>query len=169
MKLNLKVPNIALFNTAKALTVYDKLATKYVDAITSTFQASIISKAPTGGSGRLKNSIKTKRKKYTGIVYPSVKYAEFVERGRRAGRMPPSKRLVNWLKRSRKGRNRFQALKARYPRITYKSAAYLVARAIGKHGTRPTWFWSKGEAQALPVVNALKMSFYREYVKGLKK
>jgi hypothetical protein len=50
-----------------------------------------------------------------------VNYARYVEEGRRPGRMPPPAALEGWARR----------------KTGSISAAFLIARAIGRRGTRP--------------------------------
>lgn len=57
-------------------------------------------------------------------------YAEYVEYGRRAGKMPPVSALVQWAHK-----------KLRLPDKAAKSAGFLMARAIAKKGTRPHPFF----------------------------
>jgi HK97 gp10 family phage protein len=57
----------------------------------------------------------------TGRAGSNVNYARFVEEGRRPGRMPPPAALEGWARR----------------KTGSISAAFLIARAIGRRGTRP--------------------------------
>ncbi len=76
-------------------------------------------------TGRLQNSITHRLAggggNLTGEVGPSVKYGLYVERGRRAGRPPPAAALASWSRR-------------------HGVTPFLVARAIGRRGTRPRPF-----------------------------
>ena len=58
-----------------------------------------------------------------------VDYAEFVDKGRKPGRMPPTKPLEKWLKAKGIGDSRKQ-----------KSIAFAIARNIGRFGIKPTPF-----------------------------
>lgn len=93
-------------------------------------------------SGLLRNSGRT-------VVQPDntvdagfyARYAEFVEYGRKSGKMPPVDVIYQWVK--RKGRTRNSALKAAAA-FTHKSedalarqAAWAIAKDIAKKGTRP--------------------------------
>lgn len=57
-------------------------------------------------------------------------YAEYVEYGRRAGKMPPAKNLGEWAYK-----------KLRVDRKASKAVGYLIARKIAKKGTRPQPFF----------------------------
>lgn len=69
-----------------------------------------------------------------GRVGPSVQYGRFVEFGRRPGRMPPPAALMGWVRRH--SELRF-ARKTASREADLRSRAFLVARAIGRRGTRP--------------------------------
>jgi hypothetical protein len=76
-------------------------------------------------TGRLQNSITHRIAggggDLTGEVGPSVKYGIYVERGRRPGRPPPVAAVAGWARR-------------------HGVSPFLVARAIGRKGTRPAPF-----------------------------
>ena len=69
----------------------------------------------------------------------SVDYMEVVDGGRRKGaKAPPTDVIVKWMKvRKIKGRDK----RGRF--IKDKSAAFLIARAIGKNGIKPTFVIKK--------------------------
>jgi hypothetical protein len=97
-------------------------------------------------------------------------YAYFVEYGRRSGRMPPVADIIGWLKKktsTRKGiKNAFESAAAhegmsadRYLR----SLAFLIARAIGKKGTRPHPFFAPAVEKNKKQVNeAIEMAIKQE-------
>ena len=68
------------------------------------------------------------------------KYFEVVDGGRRKGaKQPPSGAILSWMKvRNIKGRN-----KKTGKFITQKSAAFLIARSIGKNGIKPAFIIKK--------------------------
>jgi hypothetical protein len=73
-----------------------------------------------------------------------VPYAYFVEYGRRSGKMPPLHNIIEWLKKktsSAKGiKNAFAsaaAFEGRDIERYRRSIAFLIARSIAKHGTKP--------------------------------
>ena len=57
-------------------------------------------------------------------------YAEYVEYGRRAGKMPPLKNIIEWARK-----------KLRISGKAVQSAGYLIARKIAQKGTRPQPFF----------------------------
>lgn len=64
----------------------------------------------------------------------SDNYLTYVDRGRRPGKMPPSNKLVPWVEaRGIKIMN-----KEGGKLMTEKQVAYIIARAIGKKGIKPT-------------------------------
>jgi len=68
-----------------------------------------------------------------GQVGPSTRYGYFVEFGRRPGRMPPADALIGWVRRH------WHPISARRRGIsesTLRSQAFVLARAIGRRGTR---------------------------------
>ena len=72
-----------------------------------------------------------------------------VEFGRRPGRMPPwgpGSALELWVRRKRGGSLR---------------AAFLIARAIGRRGTRPQRMFERGARAAAPRIHALWSAFAR--------
>jgi len=83
-------------------------------------------------------------------------YASAVEYGRRAGKMPPIDYIVAWLKkkhsRSLTAATRFFGDKSAQSAL--RQQAYLIARAIGKFGTRPHPFF-------VPVVKKHERSIQR--------
>lgn len=95
-------------------------------------------------TGRLRSTIKTKVKdggtlfKSTeGWIYPTVKYAEYVETGRKAGKFPPTKALEGWARR-------------------HGIPTYLVARAIATKGIKPNPFVARTKTK---TANDIKSEF----------
>lgn len=68
------------------------------------------------------------------------KYFEFVDGGRRKGaKQPPSDAILKWMKvRNIKGRDKKSG-----KFISQKSAAFLIARSIGKNGIKPAFIIKK--------------------------
>lgn len=70
-----------------------------------------------------------------------IGYAEFVEYGRRAGKMPPVDSIYEWVR--KKGARRNSALKAaavfshKSEDELAKSAAWAIAKSIADHGSKP--------------------------------
>lgn len=61
---------------------------------------------------------------------PSVKYGFFVEHGRSPGKRPPKNAILEWMK----------AKGIRLPEKQMEQVAFLIARKIGKKGTKPRPF-----------------------------
>lgn len=84
-------------------------------------------------TGALSNSGKVRK---TGeLSYEAgfeMNYAEYVEYGRRPGRMPPVKMLAEWAKK-----------KLRVPDKDKMSVGFLIARKIAMHGTKAKNFFSE--------------------------
>lgn len=82
-------------------------------------------------SNRLRSSIVTRFRsdRMGGVVETNVDYAQYVERGRKPGRMPPSSALEAWVR-----------TKISSSAKEVKSIAFLIARKIGLEGTRPQPF-----------------------------
>lgn len=78
-------------------------------------------------------------------IGPSVRYAEWVFRGRRAGTQPPFQAIFDWV--------RVRGIGGSNPR----EAAFLIARAIGRRGTRAQDYLTPTARfieQRLPVITA---------------
>ena len=89
-------------------------------------------------SGQLRGSIKVTQQRVSSgrftagfTVIADVPYSLFVERGRGPGKQPPVDAIRRWT--VHKGID--------------PAAAYPIARAIGRRGTRPTFFMSRAVAQ----------------------
>lgn len=78
-------------------------------------------------------------------------YAEFVEYGRRAGRMPPVKMLQEWARK-----------KLRLDAKTAKTAGFLISRSIGKKGTKPHPFF-------VPAVNKISKDIVRNFENEIRR
>lgn len=85
-------------------------------------------------------------------------YAEYLEYGRRAGKMPPPKILEAWVyKRSRDPEVKKNAA----------SIAFAIARFIAKHGTQPHPFFKPAvDSQTKKIVKELKAAAKRIIDKG---
>lgn len=87
----------------------------------------------TNNTGLLSNSGKVEEKgdvMEAGFLSSGKGYAEYVEYGRRAGRMPPVKQLQEWAYK-----------KLRVDRMESRSAGFLIARKLAMKGTRPQPFF----------------------------
>lgn len=87
-------------------------------------------------TGRLGGSITHQISGLTSRIGPSVAYGLYVEKGRRPGKPPPVSAIEPWAR--RRGANPF-----------------LVARAIGRRGTKPRPFLVPALTQSTPRIVAL--------------
>lgn len=87
-------------------------------------------------TGRLGGSITHQISGLTSRIGPSVSYGLYVEKGRRPGKPPPVSAIEPWAR--RRGANPF-----------------LVARAIGRRGTKPRPFLVPALTQSTPRIVAL--------------
>lgn len=76
-----------------------------------------------------------------GMVVNPTSYAWPVETGRAAGKMPPVDAIKQWVIRKGIARGR-----------EADSAAFLIARAIGRRGTKGAQMFDKGFTAALPTI-----------------
>lgn len=108
-----------------------------------------------GGNSRLANSIKfyftANGDKTIFNITADTNYWEAFEKGRKAGKMPPSKPIEEWVKRrgfktpiskrkqklikETKDKTRKKEIKTLNREKQIKSIAFVIARSIGKHGT----------------------------------
>lgn len=120
---------------------------RFVDVATTEAEGNVVRRTPVGATGHLRQSI-THEVNGSGLaiagrVYSSdvpVKVAS-VETGRAPGKMPPIAPIEMWLRRVVGGDN----LRAR---------AFLVARAIGRRGTKGKWMFRDGWAASKPRIEA---------------
>lgn len=86
-----------------------------------------------------------------GMVITPLLYGEVVERGRRPGKMPPIAPIELWV--IRQGFEWTYKTKSGGTRpMTTHQMAYIIARAIGKRGTKGAAMFAKGFEAALPQV-----------------
>lgn len=99
-------------------------------------------------------------------------YAFFVEYGRRSGRMPPVADIVGWLKKktaTRKGiKNAFESAAAhekKSPAQYLQQIAFLIARSIGRKGTKPHPFFAPAVEKNKGEVEAAIKTAYEQAIK----
>jgi hypothetical protein len=128
---------------------------------------------PIGASGTLRKSIYSTVTNagvgsVVGRVGSSAKtYAYYANYGRKPGKMPPVDKLVLWVQRKQLAgiysiRSSGGGLQGYHRRLGSKTTqagqdrqvAYLIARAIGKHGTKATNFMENGIKAAMPQILA---------------
>lgn len=112
---------------------------------TGLIEQQVVARTPVGATGNLRLAWGTDVKRGAGIVRGEVvnplAYGLPVEKGRKAGKMPPIAPIQLWVTRVL-GLSGYEA----------RSAAYVIARAIGKRGTRAANMLKEGFAASEPVV-----------------
>ncbi len=99
------------------------------------------------------------------VMTNSARHSIFVELGRRPGKRPPLKPLIEWVKRKKIGRKglgrdkqgRFKSLSSGQAR----AIAFLIARKIGRKGTKGKFVFRRTVplmAKRLPLEIAVEMS-----------
>lgn len=91
-----------------------------------------------------------------GVVMNPVMYALPVEEGRKPGRMPPVGAIQLWVIRKGIGN-----------RNDSQSTAFMIARAIGRRGTKGAYMFKRGYQAALPMVKKLWADFPGRVVRRL--
>jgi hypothetical protein len=111
-----------------------------------TFEQAVAVETPVGVSGGLRASITTDisgtKLRLDGRVTTPLIYGAPVEFGRRPGKIPPPGPIALWLYRKGIVTDREQI----------RAAAWLVARAIGRRGTKGAHMFQKGFDNASPRV-----------------
>lgn len=124
-----------------------------------TIEAGVVARTPVN-LGLLRGSIGTEirgaRLNLHGEVATANLYAEPVEKGRRAGRMPPIDAIELWVVRKRIA-----------PPDQARGVAFLIARAIGAHGTQGAHMFEEGFRAAEPHVLNLWRGLPAEIVREL--
>jgi hypothetical protein len=125
------------------------LAHRYMRISVDTMEAEVVGRTPVGATGNLRGSIGTEirgaRLDIRGEVGTAILYGEPAERGRRSGRMPPVDPIEYWV--VRKG------IAPAGPES--RNVAWLIARAIGHHGTKGAHMFERGFEAAEPKVLSL--------------
>jgi len=104
---------------------------------------------PRGSTSELAGSLNTEvreRKQFRqGVVFYGVRYALPVEFGRRAAPVSRTgqQSIRRWVEKSSAGTSLWNALKSRYPKITSKQVAFLVARKKKLKRTKGQKFFRK--------------------------
>lgn len=112
---------------------------RVVASIISRAHSEITSRSPVGATGLLRGGYGTELgppgDRIVGRVVNPTLYHDYAETGRRPGRMPPPHSLENWV-----------GTKLGVPPEDREEVAYLVARAIGKRGTKGAHMVEEGWA-----------------------
>jgi hypothetical protein len=98
----------------------------------------------TNASGSLKGSIElTVKPESKGFIIDALQYWEAVNSGRKAGKQPPMGEIMKWLSYPNvRDKIRFGASDKAFGEREQKSLAYLIARKIGREGTKGTNFFT---------------------------
>ena len=142
--------NSGLFDLVYARAKLPPVIQKGLNEITGTVYTNVFFRVPVA-SGNLRNSLQESIESRTGRVFfvaPGSRYAAFADQGRAPGRQPPTSALMRWIRTTRQGQ---AYLRAVTPSITrgrkmsmtriLQSAAFILARKIGRKGTEGHDFW----------------------------
>lgn len=123
-----KLPNTALFN-GRAPQIVEEESKRGLNTAVLVLEGAIKPAWPVGATGASRAGIQTS---VTGVgvnmvgrVFNPVEYANAVETGRKPGTPPPTDRLLLWVRR-----------KLKVSDEDARGVAYVVARAIGRRGTK---------------------------------
>lgn len=116
-------------------------------------------------TGRLSQSGRVEKDKDgydVGFMSGEENYASAVEFGRRAGRMPPVSDIRAWVQKKHSGAFNAARSAAAFLRkstdAVLTSAAWAIAKSIGRHGTKPHPFFApavkKYESKALEIIGS---------------
>lgn len=124
-------------------------------------EANIVRRTPVN-VGILRNSISHRINgtplNLDGEVFTAIPYGLPVENGRKAGKMPPVNAIRVWAIR-KMGLSDAEA----------DSAAYLIARAIGKRGTKGAFMFRDGFAESKPIIIRLLETIPRKILARLER
>lgn len=83
------------------------------------------------------------------VISNTSEHAEFVERGRRPGKRPPLKPIIEWIE-SKGGPQAIAPGYARMGRAGLRALAYVIARNIGRRGVAGRWVLKR----SMPLIDA---------------
>lgn len=127
-----------------------KLAKKTTQKMTSILKVKLAKPIRSDGIiSKCEFNIKTYGDKIT-IQSMLPDYANAVDTGRRAGKMPPNGKLLNWV-----------ILHIKAATKDYNSITYLIRRKIAKKGTKGTGFLTPFEQMKKSITRKLKPAFYK--------
>lgn len=142
-----------IFDLPKDLKEYPERIHKELPGFLSNWldslEEAIVDVAPVGVSAEYKRSIENTRAKWRGkvlegSVFSSVPYAQVIELGRRAGRIPPVAPLRLWAKRI----------------LGNEKAGFPVARAIGRRGLPARGIFAGVFRKSMPRFESALESFF---------
>jgi len=138
-----------LIETRKVLELYG------IDTLNS--MRNILSSAGKIASGNLVSSLSyqiTYNDSNLDIEFQMPQYGEFVDKGRKPGKQPPLSNIQQWLQ----------------VRGIPQSAAFPIARKIGKQGIKPTPFFQTSiDLGQDKLISDLEVAFTKDYEKYLEK
>lgn len=143
-----KVAGKLLAGGPERTAIVDRELGAAMHASTQMFRGLIIPATPVGVSGTLRGataaSVSTSGSPASidGRVFNPIAYGMPVELGRSAGKQPPSSALELWVRR-----------KLGVPENRVKSVAFLVARKIGRQGTKAVEMFTKAFDQGKATAN----------------
>jgi len=158
LKIKFTKPKILLFDSKGAKRMMDVESRRTMAVVLVKTQGEIKDRTPVGVSGELQNSIMIEMKKIKerliGFVFSALKYALPMNFGRKAS--PVSKlgqlSILRWVEKSSAGRALWQTLKGRYPKITPRQVAFLVARQKKLKRMEGKKFFEKGIQASLSFI-----------------
>jgi len=150
--LNITVDLSAIERFAQALAASPEIAGeenyRAVTGVIAAAEQLIAGNTPTGATGNLRGSITSEIRgtplDLAGEIFTPLLYGEPVEYGRKPGRPPPSDAIRVWVVR-KLGLEGKEA----------DSAAYLIARAIGRRGTQGAHMFQNGIEATQPIADRL--------------
>lgn len=159
--------NSPLF-TGETTALIDTQLTGAMTRAVAVVETNVIEHTPVGDSGFLRGSIlgEVETPLY-GVVGTNAEYAVYVEEGRKAGTQPPVEALLDWVRRSAKGRQFLSALRSSNRRITARQAAFILARKIGRRGTQGQQMFEKGLNNSTPSLDAIFDAAIDNILRGL--
>ena len=92
----------------------------------------------------------------------AASYLRYVDKGRKPGKMPPTKDIEKWVK--EKG-IQFRSPKGRF--ITYKQTSFIIAKSIGENGIKATNVIDKTQQSIISRRDDLLLSAFNEDVKSI--
>lgn len=144
--LRIAIPTLPRFQrmAQRAPDIGGRLLAQAMSAAVQLVRSEVVQRTPVGVTGLLRSSISARIEgqpltSLRGIIATPSFYAPPVEYGRRPGRMPPPAALRLWAQRV----------------LGDASLAFVVARAIGRRGTRGRFMFREGFRAARPRVLAL--------------
>lgn len=129
----------------------------------SVIETNIVGFTPLGATKNLSQSwateVKTIPAGIRGEVFSTLSYASAVEAGRRPGKMPPIEPIRLWVVR-----------KGIASGDDARSVAFMIARAIGRRGTKPgARMIKKGVKRSLPMLQQIYNEVPRRLIAALAK